>query len=40
LHRLDFPPFALPSDRLRAEQQPTDYAPFIERFRRQGRFAF
>jgi hypothetical protein len=27
-------------DRLKAEQQPTDYAPFIERFRRQGRFVF
>jgi hypothetical protein len=27
-------------DRLRSEQQPTDYAPFVERFRRQGRFAF
>ena len=26
-------------DRLRCEQQPTDYAPFVERFRRQGRFA-
>ena len=30
----------LSSDRLVAEQQPTDYAPFIARFRRQGRFAF
>jgi hypothetical protein len=26
-------------DRLKTDQQPTDYAPFIERFRRQGRFA-
>jgi hypothetical protein len=25
-------------DRLRTEQQPTDYAPFVERFRQQGRF--
>ena len=25
-------------DRLRVEQQPTDYAPFVERFRQQGRF--
>ena len=31
---------SLSGDRLRAEQQPTDYAPFIERFRSQGRFAF
>ena len=28
----------LSNDRLRSEQQPTDYAPFIERFRAQGRF--
>jgi hypothetical protein len=27
-----------PSDRLRTEQQPTDYGPFLERFRAQGRF--
>jgi hypothetical protein len=26
--------------RLETEQQPGDYAPFIERFRHQGRFAF
>ena len=26
------------SDRLRSEKQPGDYAPFIERFRAQGRF--
>ncbi|MEW6271810.1 MAG: GFA family protein [Thermodesulfobacteriota bacterium] len=32
-------PWALSGDRLRSEQQPTDYAPFVERFRRQGRFA-
>jgi hypothetical protein len=25
--------------RIETEQQPLDYAPFIERFRRQGRFA-
>ena len=30
---------ALSDDRLRTEQQPADYAPFIERFRAQGRFA-
>ncbi|HEX7408412.1 MAG TPA: GFA family protein [Candidatus Binatia bacterium] len=30
----------LSSNRLRAEQQLTDYAPFIERFRRQGWFEF
>lgn len=29
----------IPDSRLRAEQQPQDYAPFIERFRAQGRFA-
>lgn len=29
----------LSSDRLKAERQPTDYAPFVERFRRQNRFA-
>jgi hypothetical protein len=34
-------PWAVRSgDRLRAEQQPMDYAPFIERFRRQCHFAF
>ncbi len=27
-----------PSDRLRTEQQPTDYGPFLERFRAQGHF--
>jgi hypothetical protein len=27
------------TERLRSEQQPTDYAPFVEGFRRQGRFA-
>jgi len=32
------PWFPLSDDRLRCEQQPTDYAPFIERFRAQGRF--
>jgi hypothetical protein len=26
------------SDRLRTDQQPTDYAPFLERFAAQGRF--
>ena len=26
-------------ERIETDQQPTDYAPFIERFRRQGRFA-
>ena len=32
-------PWALPpSDRIRTEQQPTDYAPFIEKFRAQGNF--
>lgn len=31
--------WALPtSDRIRTEQQPSDYAPFIERFRAQGKF--
>jgi hypothetical protein len=30
---------ALSNDRLKAEQQPTDYGPFVERFRQQGRFA-
>jgi hypothetical protein len=34
------PWIAFSGDRLKAEQQPGDYAPFIERFRRQGRFAF
>ena len=29
---------ALSGGRLQSEQQPTDYAPFIERFRAQGRF--
>ena len=29
---------SLSGDRLRSEQQPTDYAPFMERFRAQGRF--
>jgi len=29
---------ALSEDRLRCDRQPTDYAPFIERFRAQGRF--
>jgi len=28
----------LPDERLRTEQQPTDYAPFVARFRAQGRF--
>ena len=32
-------PWALTGDRLRTEQQPTDYAPFVERFRAQKRFA-
>jgi len=32
------PWIVLSGDRLRAEQQPTDYAPFIERFRSQARF--
>lgn len=32
-------PWALPpSDRIRTEQQPTDYGPFLERFRAQGHF--
>ena len=32
-------PWALmPGDRLRAEQQPTDYGPYLERFRAQGHF--
>ena len=32
-------PWALEgSDRLRTEQQPTDYGPFMERYRAQGRF--
>jgi hypothetical protein len=31
---------ALSSERISHEKQPTDYAPFVERFRRQGRFAF
>jgi hypothetical protein len=30
---------AFSGERLETEQQPTDYAPFIERFRSQGRFA-
>lgn len=29
---------SLPDTRLQAEQQPTDYAPYLERFRAQGRF--
>lgn len=29
----------MPESRLRAEQQPGDYAPYIERFRAQGRFS-
>lgn len=33
-------PWVVFGDRLKIEQQPTDYAPFVERFRRQGRFAF
>ena len=34
-------PWVAPSpDRLRFERQPTDYAQFVERFRRQARFAF
>jgi len=33
-------PWALTGDRIRTEQQPTDYAPFVERFRSQGRFSF
>jgi len=33
------PWIVLSGDRLRTEQQPTDYAPFIERFRHQGKFA-
>jgi hypothetical protein len=28
----------LSADRLQTEQQPSDYAPFIERFRAQARF--
>lgn len=32
-------PWALTGDRIRIEQQPTDYGPFVERFQRQGRFA-
>ncbi len=32
-------PWALWGDRLRTEKQPTDYAPFLERFQSQGRFA-
>ncbi len=28
-----------PANRLRTEGQPTDYAPFLERYRAQGRFA-
>jgi len=33
-------PWVAPSDtRLRSERQPTDYAPFVERFRAQRRFA-
>ena len=32
-------PWALPaSDRIRTEQQPTDYGPFIEKFQAQGKF--
>jgi hypothetical protein len=30
---------AVTEDRLQTQQQPGDYAPFIERFRAQGRFA-
>jgi hypothetical protein len=29
---------SIPDGRLRAEQQPGDYAPYVERFRAQGRF--
>lgn len=32
-------PWALSGDRIRHERQPTDFAPFVERFRKQGRFA-
>ena len=32
-------PWALPeSDRIRTPQQPTDYGPFFEAFRAQGKF--
>ena len=31
-------PWTLTGDRIRVEQQPADYGPFIERFRAQGRF--
>jgi len=33
-------PWALAGDRLRVEQQPSDYGPFVARFRAQGRFRF
>ena len=32
-------PWVTFADRIRTEQQPGDYAPFIERYRAQGRFA-
>jgi len=32
-------PWALSSDRIGYDRQPTDYTPFVERFRKQGRFA-
>lgn len=38
--RSALPWVALSGQRIEVEQQPTDYAPFLERFRRQGHFAF
>jgi len=32
------PWIVLPAGRLQAERQPTDYAPFFDRFRAQGHF--
>jgi hypothetical protein len=33
------PWIVIPPERIAHEQQPTDYAPFVEKFRAQGRFA-
>ncbi|MDX2169951.1 MAG: GFA family protein [Deltaproteobacteria bacterium] len=38
--RSALPWVALGGGRIQVAQQPTDYAPFVERFRAQGRFAF
>jgi hypothetical protein len=38
--RSALPWVSLSGQRIEVEQQPTDYAPFVERFRRQGHFAF